>query len=167
MNIIDDDELTFTDGGIIADNISGTGHVTFTGFNQYIITGNLTQTGGTTIHEGAILVGNGIATGFIGGDIVSGVATDNGSISTDRSDNITVSGNISGLGYLAQYGTGTLTLTGNNAYGACTLFARYGRRLQRRQPGVRQHQNLWRRCHAPVQRVSCPGPRRTVGQRPI
>jgi autotransporter-associated beta strand protein len=109
-----------SDSITVANAISGTGHVTFTNFGGVFLTGNNTYTGGTTIYEGAILVGNGGTTGSITGDVIAGVATSNSGINFDRSDNITFGGNISGLGYLAQYGTGTLTLTGNNTYGAYT-----------------------------------------------
>jgi outer membrane autotransporter protein len=100
--------------------ISGPGQLTFTGFGGITLTGNNTYAGGTVIYEGAILVGNGGTTGSIVGDVVSGVGTGNAGINFDRSDNITFGGNISGLGYVAQYGTGTLTLTGNNTYAAYT-----------------------------------------------
>jgi autotransporter-associated beta strand protein len=104
----------------ISGTISGPGHLTFTGFGGLTLTGNNAYTGGTTIYEGAIVVGDGGTAGSIIGDVVSGVGTANAGINFNRSDNVTFSGNISGLGYLAQYGSGTLTLTGNNTYGAYT-----------------------------------------------
>ncbi|MES2604027.1 MAG: autotransporter domain-containing protein, partial [Pseudomonadota bacterium] len=58
--------------------------------------------------------------GSITGDVVSGVATANSGINFNRSDDIVFSGTISGIGYVAQYGRGTLKLTGNNTYGAYT-----------------------------------------------
>jgi autotransporter-associated beta strand protein len=101
-----------TMGGVI----SGSGAVTFTGFGGTTLTGNNTYTGGTTIYEGAIQVGDGATSGAIVGDVVSGVATANAGINFFRSDDIVFSGNISGLGYVAQQGTGTLTLAGDNSY---------------------------------------------------
>jgi autotransporter-associated beta strand protein len=90
------------------------------GNGQLILTGNNTYTGGTIISGGALLVGNGGTTGSIMGDVVVGPSTAGPGINFDRSDDITFSGNISGLGYVAQYGAGMLTLTGNNTYSGGT-----------------------------------------------
>jgi fibronectin-binding autotransporter adhesin len=104
----------------ISGPIIGPGHVTYSGLGGLVLTGNNAYSGGTIIYNGAILVGNGGTTGWITGDVISGVATSNAGINFDRSDDVTFSGNISGLGYVAQYGTGTLTLTGNNTYAGST-----------------------------------------------
>jgi autotransporter-associated beta strand protein len=124
-NVVDNNELTYSSGGTISDNVSGTGHVSFRGSTAYYVTGNFTQTGGTTIYEGAVVVGPNGSTGgnmgSIAGDIVVGVNTANSGINFNHSDQITVSGNISGLGYVVQMGTGLLALTGNNTYAGPTV----------------------------------------------
>ncbi len=122
-NVVDNGALVFNLAGgpvSVTQSISGSGSVTFHNTTQYQLTGTNTYSGGTIISEGAILVGTGGTSGSIIGNVVSGVTTANAGINFDRSDDITFSGNISGLGYVAQYGTGTLTLTGNNTYGAYT-----------------------------------------------
>ncbi|MFO1247560.1 MAG: autotransporter-associated beta strand repeat-containing protein [Alphaproteobacteria bacterium] len=125
QNIVNNDELSYTSGGTIYDNISGTGHVSFHGFNAYYIQGNFTHTGGTTIYEGAVVIGPssnpGNALGSITGDIIAGVNTANSGINFNRTNDITFSGNISGLGYVDQMGGGVLTLTGTNTYGSYTV----------------------------------------------
>jgi len=81
-----------------------------------ILTGNSTYAGGTTIDPGATLqIGNGGATGAIGGAIL-----DNGALVTDLTGPLTLSGQITGSGTLTQEGTGVLTITANNSYGGGT-----------------------------------------------
>ncbi len=108
-----------TQSGVISDP-GGPFQVEQIGNGQLILTGDNTYTGGTIVSGGALLVGNGGTTGSIMGNVVVGPSTAGPGINFDRSDNITFSGNISGLGYVAQYGTGTLTLTGNNTYSGGT-----------------------------------------------
>ena len=127
QNIVDNSELSYSSGGTIIDNVSGTGHVSFRGTTGYYITGNFTQTGGTTIYEGSVIVGpNGSTGGTVGsiaGNVVVGVNSANTGFSFNHSDDVTFSGDISGLGFVSQTGTGTLTLTGNNTYAAYTGIA--------------------------------------------
>ena len=119
--VTDNSTLTYTNAGTISDTIVGSGSVTFQGTaTPNILTANNTYTGGTTISQGALVVGNGGTSGAIVGDVVAGVTTSNSGINFARSDNITFAGNISGLGYVAQQGTGVLTLAGNNSYGSTT-----------------------------------------------
>jgi autotransporter-associated beta strand protein len=116
------------DGGPVTDNaslvfnrsdsvtvsyiISGTGRLTQAGIGTLILTGTNTYSGGTTISAGTLQVGNGGTTGTLDG----GPVTDNASLVFNRSDSVTVSYIISGSGSLTQAGTGTLVLTGTNAY---------------------------------------------------
>jgi autotransporter-associated beta strand protein len=89
----------------------GTGIFTLAGANTY--------SGGTTISNGTLQIGNGGTSGSITGNV-----TDNGTLAFDRSDIVTFSGVISGTGSLVQSGVGTLVLTANNTYlGGTTISA--------------------------------------------
>ncbi len=81
----------------------GTGTLVLVGTNRY--------TGGTTINEGTLQLGNSGTTGSITGDV-----TDNGILAFNRSNEVTFNGIVSGSGSLLQAGTGTLMLTGANTY---------------------------------------------------
>jgi outer membrane autotransporter protein len=98
-------ELTF--GG----KISGSGAVNQLGSGTTILTGSSSYTGGTTISSGTLQLGNGGTTGSITGDVV-----DNGVLSFNRSDALTLAGNISGSGGVHQLGSGKTILTGSNSY---------------------------------------------------
>ena len=86
----------------------GAGVVTLTGTNTY--------GGGTVITAGTVQVGNGGTSGTIG----TGPVTDDGMLVWNRSDDVTFEGVISGMGSLVKTGSGTLTLTASNTYGATT-----------------------------------------------
>ncbi|HKU98385.1 MAG TPA: autotransporter-associated beta strand repeat-containing protein, partial [Vineibacter sp.] len=107
-----------------AAQISGNGAVTVqAGFTlpspTTIFTADNTYTGGTTINGAVLQLGDGGTTGSIVGDVVLAsplfplIA---GTLSINRSDTLTLAGNISGAGLVAQIGTGTTVLTGNNAH---------------------------------------------------
>ena len=118
--ILDDAALVFdrSDNVTFADPISGTGSVTKLGAATLILTGDNSYTGGTTISEGTLQIGNGGTSGSITGAIL-----DNASLVFNRSDNLTYDGAISGNGSMIQLGTGTLTLTGDNAYSSGTTIS--------------------------------------------
>ncbi len=71
---------------------------------------------GTTISAGVLSVGNGGATGELGG----GGITNNATLVVNRSGMISVTNTISGSGALTKSGTGTLTLTATNSYAGGT-----------------------------------------------
>ncbi|WP_312284314.1 autotransporter-associated beta strand repeat-containing protein [Yokenella regensburgei] len=99
--------------------ISGAGSFEQIGSGTLVLTGNNTQTGGSTITSGTVQLGNGGTSGWISGDI-----TNNGTLAFNRSDNVTWSNLISGTGSLSKLGTNTLTLTGTQAYtGGTTINA--------------------------------------------
>lgn len=96
----------------LANDISGFGNFQQLGSNTITLTGNNTYTGTTTISSnGAIRVGNGGTTGSLG----SGAIINNGGLTFDRSDTLTVSNGISGMGSITNAG-GTTVLLGNNSF---------------------------------------------------
>jgi autotransporter-associated beta strand protein len=82
-----------------------------------ILTGAATHTGGTSILQGGLQIGDGGTTGSLAGDVVT---YDGTTFAISRSDAVTFSGNISGTGEFYKLGTGTLTLTGTNTYTGTT-----------------------------------------------
>ena len=68
--------------------------------------------GGTVIAAGTLQVGNNDATG----NLPPGPIVNNGRLVFHRSDDLVVSGSISGMGELMQRGPGTLTLSGPNLF---------------------------------------------------
>ncbi|HEY6982963.1 MAG TPA: autotransporter domain-containing protein [Reyranella sp.] len=101
----------------VANAISGSGSLTQAGTGTIILTGNNSYAGITSINAGSTLqVGNGGATGSLG----SGDVVDNGTLTFNRSDTLTVANAISGTGALIQAGSGTTILTGTNSYAGTT-----------------------------------------------
>ncbi|MBY4897138.1 autotransporter-associated beta strand repeat-containing protein [Cupriavidus sp. AU9028] len=95
--------------------VSGTGAVSQTGPGTTILTANHTYTGGTAIDAGTLQLGNGAASGMIGGDV-----TNDGTLAFNRNDTVSFDGSISGTGAVRQDGTGTTILTAGNSYGGAT-----------------------------------------------
>jgi outer membrane autotransporter protein len=81
----------------------GTGTLTLSGANTY--------TGGTTISEGTLQIGDGVRNGSIIGDV-----TDNATLAFDPAGSVTFGGTISGTGNLLKLGSGTVILIANNSY---------------------------------------------------
>ena len=98
----------------LADN-GGSTSLAKSGAGKWIVSGNNTYSGGTTIAAGTLQVGTGGATGSLG----SGNVTDNGTLSFNRSGLLT-NGVISGTGSVTVDGGGTLVLPGDNTYTAGT-----------------------------------------------
>ena len=112
--------------GVIADNnpcgcTTGPGALVKTGTGTLTLSGDNTYSGGTTINAGALMLGNGGATGSILGD----VAVNTGALfAINHSDTFTFSGVISGGGAFQKLGTGTTILTATNSYtGGTTITA--------------------------------------------
>lgn len=107
------------DNGVLAVNrsneaalngaISGTGALQQNGGGTTILAGDNTFTGGTTIAAGTLQLGAGGASGSVVGGII-----DNGTLAFNRSDVFVMDNTISGSGGLAQLGSGTTVLTGQN-----------------------------------------------------
>ena len=81
-----------------------------------IFTGNSSHAGGTAINGGTLQIGNGGASGSIGGDI-----TNHSALVFNRSNTLSHAGSISGTGSVTQAGSGTLILRGNNSYSGGTF----------------------------------------------
>src|SRR5262249_29777702 len=98
-------------------SVGGSGKITGIGTLTKTNSGTLTLVtpndyiGGTFIDQGTLQVGNGTATGSALGN---GPVLDNGSLAFIQPDNYDFTNVISGSGALAQTGTGTLSLSGNN-----------------------------------------------------
>ncbi|HEY4202131.1 MAG TPA: autotransporter outer membrane beta-barrel domain-containing protein [Devosiaceae bacterium] len=112
-NVADEGTLAFnrnnayTFSGIV----SGTGALRQIGTGTTILTAANTYTGGTTITDGTLQLGDGTTTGSIMGNVA-----DNGTLAFNRSDAVVFGGVVSGTGELRQIGTGTTALTGASTY---------------------------------------------------
>ncbi|KQZ79330.1 hypothetical protein ASD55_01010 [Rhodanobacter sp. Root561] len=112
-NVTNDGSLVFNRSDDVSFNglISGSGSLLQAGAGTLGLTGANTYTGGTTISNGTLQLGNGGTTGSITGNV-----TNNGSLVFNRSDDVSFDGIASGSGSLLQAGTGTLILSGANTY---------------------------------------------------
>jgi autotransporter-associated beta strand protein len=83
------------------------------GAGTLTLTGNATYDGPTVINNGTLQLGSGGTSGFIpaGGNVL-----DAGTLNVNRSDDVTLSGVISGGGGVTKNGAGTLTLSGVNTF---------------------------------------------------
>ncbi|NGO39550.1 hypothetical protein G4L39_09095 [Limisphaera ngatamarikiensis] len=103
-------EADNTLAGSLADS-GGATAVAKVGSGKWVLTGDNTYTGGTTV-QGILQVGDGGPTGSVG----SGPVENNGSFVVRRSGTLTIPGVISGTGSLRHEGPGTLILEADNTY---------------------------------------------------
>jgi fibronectin-binding autotransporter adhesin len=103
-------------GGVI----SGTGRVSQLGTGTLTLIGANTYTGTTTIAAGTLQIGNGGTSGSIASTGIANSST----LAFNRSDAVSYAGVITGSGGLWQAGTGTLVLSGSNAYTGGTTVKR-------------------------------------------
>ena len=104
--------------GVLADN-GGPTTLTKSGSGKWILTGNNTHSGGTTINQGLLQVG-----ASPNGSLGSGAVQNEGAIDFVRTGTLTVPGAIHGNGSVTNDGTGTVILAGNNDYtGGTTINA--------------------------------------------
>lgn len=98
--------------------IAGTGgNLRKTGSGSLTLVGASSYSGTTEIQAGTLIVGNGGATGDLGG--TSGV-TNNATLEFKRSSNYTFGSVITGTGAVTQSGSGTTTLSAENSYSGGT-----------------------------------------------
>ncbi|NBW95775.1 MAG: hypothetical protein EBR28_03350 [Planctomycetia bacterium] len=94
----------------IANAVSGSGGLFKEGGNTVTLTGSSSYTGGTTLFAGTVVVGDGGTRGAIAAtgplDLSAGTV-----LAFDRSDDVRLSGAVTGDGTLAQRGLGTLALS--------------------------------------------------------
>ncbi|WP_431470279.1 autotransporter-associated beta strand repeat-containing protein [Sphingosinithalassobacter sp. LHW66-3] len=119
-NVVNNATLAFdrSDAFVFGGAISGAGALVKAGGGTLTLTGSATHGGGTTIAAGTLRVGAGGTTGSLAGNV-----TNNGTLAFDRSDSLTVAGNIAGSGALVQAGSGTLVLAGAATHGGGTTIS--------------------------------------------
>ena len=110
--------------GIIAQldcDVAGTAGLTKTDTGRLILTGASNYTGGTTISEGTLQIGDDGATG----NVATGNVINNGTLRFDRTGTLDVPSVISGTGAVTvdcPIGAGTIALSGTNTFsGAVTI----------------------------------------------
>ncbi|MCA9237312.1 MAG: autotransporter-associated beta strand repeat-containing protein, partial [Planctomycetales bacterium] len=91
--------------------ISGSGEVRVTGFGTYLLTGNNTYTGVTSVQNAKLIIGDGATSGSVGGSI--GMYGDGCAVEFRRADDVVFNGSIGGSGQFIKYGSGKLTVLGN------------------------------------------------------
>ncbi|WAC27609.1 autotransporter outer membrane beta-barrel domain-containing protein [Ancylobacter sp. SL191] len=111
-NIVNNGTVEFAQAstGTYAGEISGSGALVKTGSGTLILTGDNSYTGGTTISEGTLQIGNGGTTGSVIGSIVN-----NAALVFYRSDTYDFPGTITGSGSVTILG-GTVNFTGAGGY---------------------------------------------------
>ncbi|WP_246681601.1 autotransporter-associated beta strand repeat-containing protein [Mesorhizobium sp. B2-4-3] len=99
-------------GGTIVDQNATTAKTTLAknDAGTWVLTGNNSYSGNTVINDGNLIIGNGGTSGNAGtGNVV--VVNSTSTLSFNRSDSFSFTGTLSGLGNIAQIGTGTTILT--------------------------------------------------------
>lgn len=117
-------DATFTWNGSIGNTttlsgvISGAGTFTKVSGETVVLTGANTHTGPLTVSAGTLRLGG---AGSLSGGSYAGAVTNNATLNIDTTAAQTLSGAITGTGRLVKSNSGTLTLTGPNAYTGGTV----------------------------------------------
>src|SRR5690606_26001666 len=94
-------------------DLSGDGELVTTSAGTLMLTGAATHTGGTRVAGGGLQIGDGGTQGSLAGDVQLSSGT---RLLLNRSDTLSLTGNLSGTGGLWQIGTGTTVLSGHNTF---------------------------------------------------
>jgi fibronectin-binding autotransporter adhesin len=101
----------------VASVLSGNNGLTKAGAGTLILAGDNTFTGGSQINVGTVQLGNGGTAGSLAGNVTIGSGA---TLAVNRSDALTLAGNLTGAGAVTKAGGGTLTLSGSNDYSGGT-----------------------------------------------
>lgn len=104
--------------------VSGFGALVQAGSGTTILTANNTYAGTTTVDAGTLQIGAGGTVGSLG----TGTVVTNATLAFNRSDTVSLPGELGGTGGLTQMGPGTLVLEADETYTGPTLIS--GGRLQ-------------------------------------
>ncbi|WP_343315400.1 autotransporter domain-containing protein [Brucella sp. BE17] len=115
---IDASQSIAVSAGQVDGVLNGSAALTKTGSGTVTLTNTNNYSGGTTIQNGILVVGNGGTAGSITGDVVN-----DGTLVINRSDRVDFAGNISGAGSVVLAGGGTTQLADNNLYSGGTTVA--------------------------------------------
>jgi len=99
-------------------SLTGPGTLTLNNTGTLILDVTNNLTGAVTISSGTLQIGNGDTLGSLGNNLP---VADNGTLTFDRSDTITVGNVISGSGVVNYNGPGTVTVLGLNTYSGGTF----------------------------------------------
>ena len=116
-NLVITSATDFTSGAAI-NNGTGTVSLTKNGIGTQTLTANSSYTGGTTVSEGVLQLGNNGSSGSIGGAV--SLTGSNSVLAVNRSNAYSFTGTIAGVGSVRQVGTGTTTFSTNNVYSGKT-----------------------------------------------
>jgi fibronectin-binding autotransporter adhesin len=94
-------------------DVSGDGELVTTSAGTLMLTGAATHTGGTRVAGGGLQIGDGGTAGSLAGDVQLSSGT---RLLLNRSDTLSLTGDLSGAGGLWQIGTGTTVLSGHNTF---------------------------------------------------
>jgi len=106
-------------GAITVTNTTNTATLRQNSSGTTILNGANTYNGGTSIGAGVLQIGNGGATGTLGG----GVVTNNATLAFNRTGTLAVTNAIGGTGAVTKSGAGTVTLSGSNNYAGATTIS--------------------------------------------
>ncbi|MBE1206449.1 autotransporter-associated beta strand repeat-containing protein [Aminobacter carboxidus] len=98
----------------LGNSFSGTGTLEKYGYGTLTLSGANTMSGTTSLFGGTLQIGDGTSGGGIGSSSI--VALNDSTLAFNRSNQVTFDGILSGTGGLAQKGSGTTVLSGENSY---------------------------------------------------
>lgn len=103
------------DAALLSGVISGQGRFEQMGAGTTVLSADNSWSGGTIISSGTLQIGNGGTSGSVVGDILN-----DGTLQFNRSDDVSLSNQVTGSGDVVQLGSGKLTLNGDQVYTGAT-----------------------------------------------